>query len=468
MALEKEVSSIKKLCGVIANNTANSEKKINAAVKGITDSTEKASTKTADTLSETSKGVQAIAKNDSKLIENTDGFLNLAKTLITRMANAGNKLAEINKKLQENSFVSGGKIDPEFLEELKKLSDDDVKNMGIEPSILKKAIEAEDERQEAEKKKIEKEEKTIDKFGRAIEGFKRGIRDAKEETTSGSLGGWGFLGAISGAVGGWNAPLKEKQIPTQEERNNTTDDTILNLQRDIEATGSDVEVDDETIRGITQAEGGESLEQRAENLAEERGYLYNEENNSYTNFTGDGKPTYITKDELIEEVKAEAEKKYVERGNVLPQNKKRKSPLARLRDFNRKKYAKSEEGKIETVALDRNYIWDEESNAYLDNDGNYITKDELGKEVQAIAKNKRQVPKPIGVIDEKNKISTFDRRTGNTLSNNAMNLERGKEKSVTIISDNSAKVSNQNTTAFPTPISVRNSDGATKYFNDTI
>lgn len=493
MALEQDISQTKDLTATIADSTRNCEKNLSAALNGITSKTEKANGETAKAITTTANIVRSVAKNETSLLEKE---LECAKKIFNFVRKGGNDLEKLNKTIETNPYISKGKIDPDFLDELKDKSEKELRTMGINPQLVKDAKEEEARRKVEEKEKT-KGEAVIKKFADAISNFKKNVSESKDDLTSGKLDGWGLLGAVSGAIGGWNAETKyekaererkekeekKRKEKEQQAKNDTADTTILDNKKVYENI---IENEDGEGAGdkIYDSFGAQTLEERAHDIAMKRGYTYDSDSDSYINTTNDGKDTIISKEDLINEVKADAEKRYKERGGI----EERKEALSVLKEVkakdniierNRKNYENSKEGKVEKLASEKGYIYDEDSNTYINVSNNgkdgTISGEELAKEVKAnevktdaIKADTKKNTRLDGRDIINNNISTFDTHTGNTLSNTAMNLEKGKEKSVTIVSDNSAKISNENTTAFSSPISSHNGDSAVKYFNDKI
>jgi hypothetical protein len=340
----------------------------------------------------------------------------------------------------------------------------------------------EDKSEKPDTKKNEKEKlterltKAMEKVSSAFEALKRGFSNAKDEVSSGEMGLYGILGGLVGARNGWNAVEdKEKKEATIQTNTQEADDDYFD-NRDF-FKNPDIPDSLNDIR--TKANGGRTFEERAEKLAEERGYKYDEDSGDYINTTNDGRNTTITKEELIKEVKEKAEEDYKKRASTkvgqerikkikTPKEIKIKTSVAELtKESLKKQRERTENGQddkndtIKTLSLKGGDIYDEDSGMYI----NVSDTNKANKDIKVDTKNTTK----IGDTDiKKSTISSLDTQTGNTLSNNAMNLEKSKEKSVTIVNDSSVRATSQNTSAFPSPISVKNSDTDIKYFNNRI
>lgn len=366
----------------------------------------------------------------------------------------------------------------------------DITPETTETKIIERTEDIPDAVTEGDSKQDEKNKLTkhlttaLEKVSSAFSALKGGLKDAKDDVSSGELGIYGLLGGLSGAYGGWSS-IEDKYEKTatksiNQEKLNDDADTVYFDNKTI----FDKDEDGEMTQGVQMANGAETFEQRADNLATERGYIYDEDSGGYINTTNDGKPSVITKEELIEEVKADAEKRYRERGGIEERNAQFKTPkeiktktsikedLNERINQNKARTANGTERDIETIALDNDYVYDEDSDSYI-NYKNYknrekesiVSKYDSSKNVDVVIANKERLD---NTDIAKNNISSLDTHTGENLSNTAMALEKNKEKPVTIISDSSAKVMNQSTTAYPAPISVKNDDNDVKYFNNRI
>ena len=350
----------------------------------------------------------------------------------------------------------------------------------------------EDKSEKPDTKKNEKEKlterltKAMEKVSSAFETLKRGFSSAKDEVSSGEMGLYGILGGLVGARNGWNA-VEDKEKKKAENaakvasakaryEKDVQGDTVagvnlLDVRATMEKYGGDPSELDNAQGGanVLLKNGNRSFNdtRRIDDFAVANGFIASkneDDGTDYINMSNDKvKKQRLTVEEMQELMLEDGRNRNKQNKTTKPTNKQANDvkKVGKGKTLTETLKEKFKDVDVETVSPKKGDIYDEESGVTINL--NDVIK--ANKDIKVDTKNTTK----IGDTDiKKSNISSLDTQTGNTLSNNAMNLEKSKEKSVTIVNDSSVKATSQNTSAFPSPITVKNSDTDIKYFNNRI